>query len=174
MTEPDSAREDLVAGLNLDHLNPPDIVAFFAGLPRRVAVVLVRDDPHGDEEAKDGVVAGDDRGDDEGEPLPVEEMNAIADTLQRLIDSTKSVGFSLEPHVAAKGIDPSTRQALPPDVQPAMDRIEAGATEVARRLAGLSSAAWKANADLLAEARYAVADAVGPLRVIERHRAGDD
>lgn len=164
MTEPDSSNEDLVAGLDLDHLNPPDIVAFFAGLSRRVAAALVLEDP-GDEETNDD--------DDEAGPLPVEEMNAIADTMQRLIDRTKSVGFSLEPDVAAGAIGASMRQALPPEIEPAMHRIETGATEVARRLSGLSSAAWEANADLLADARFAIAEAVGPLRTVERHERRD-
>lgn len=168
MTEPDSSQEDLVAGLDLGHMNPPDIVAFFAGLPRRVAASLVQDDEPDDEPATD---------EDDAPPLPVDEMNAIADALQRLIDRTKSVGFSLDPGVTVKGVDLSVLATLPPEVESAMRRIEAGATEVARRLSGLSSAAWRANTDLLADARSAVADAVGPLRAVERsaedRRTGD-
>lgn len=166
MTEPDSSADDLVAGLDLDHMNPPDIVAFFAGLPRRVAAALVPADPSDDERAGEG--------DDEADPLPIEEINAIADTLQRLIDRTKSVGFSLDPDVPATGVAASTRQALPPEVEPAIRRIETGATEVARRLRGLSSAAWQANEELLSEARSAVAAAASPLRTVERYQRSDD
>ncbi len=167
MTEPDSSQENLVAGLDLDHLNPPDIVAFFAGIPRRVAAALVPEDPSDDEQPIE-------EDDEEADPLPIEEMNAIADAMERLIDRTKSVGFSLEPDVAAIAIAASTRQALPAEVVPAMSRIETGATEVARRLRGISSAAWNANEELLAEARAAVAEAVGPLRAVERYERRED
>lgn len=161
-----STSADLATALGVDHLHPPEIGAFFGGLPRRVTALL----DSGEQAAEDGAAdsSPSDAGAAGSEERFIDELTIIVDALDELIDRTKAVSSAIDPEATADPADAVDLHTLPSETAELVDRIEAGATEVTRRLAGLSSAAWQAEPDLLDQARSAVVAIAGPLRSIER------
>ncbi|MGF1595490.1 MAG: hypothetical protein ACFCVK_00925 [Acidimicrobiales bacterium] len=141
-TDAAGAPDRFSAGLEIDRLTPPYILSFLRGLPRRVAAFLPEE-------------GGEDT--DEGDSPPVEpdDLTAVADRLELLVDDLAAAGHPLNPRIDVTHPDVDVADA---DLAEAWRRILAGATEGSRRLAGIPASGWDEQGVLLASARQAVAD----------------
>ncbi len=143
---PDDAVEAAYrAGLQLDHLNPPDIVAFMRGVLRRAGHAI----PEEEEEL---------------EPF-TELVREMADRLDLLVDRLMAAGFPIDTHIE---IDPGEHgEGLDGEAATQWRRLEAALTESARRLAGIPLSGWGSDAELVATTRSAVGDVGWALRRLE-------
>ncbi len=148
----DSHKEDSAdafgAGLSIEHLNPPEIRAFFGGLHRRAVDYLSPLDRR----------------------APVDELtqrlNAMADRGEALVERLRSVGYPID--TSADAGPPAADEQTDTDPDPALagplERIEAASTEIAKRLAGIPSAVWRSGDQVLQPSRTAVAEIAATLR----------
>lgn len=149
MADTPGGPDSFVQGLDLGHLNPPDIEAFFGGLPGRVSAQLVALDRRAPTDAV------------------VDRLTAIIDFAEALIERLTSAGYALGTHAEADPIgrtEPGGAVAIHPAVDDAIERVRVGATEIARRLSGIPAAGWQADPQLLPSARMTVGELAAALR----------
>jgi hypothetical protein len=80
--------DDLAHGLGVDRLHPPAVVAFFQGLPRRVADRLT---------AVDAEFDGGSQGLGSITDEALDALTAIADAVVATVDRAKTLGFPIDP-----------------------------------------------------------------------------
>lgn len=166
--------QKLAAGLGIDRMHPPEFEAFFGGLHRRMIALTLRAipaKPQGD--GRDPSAAELDRAPKPKRGIdPTDELVMIGDAIDELIDRTKAVGYSIEPDVATadSGDDAvvADLEERSPQVAELVGRITTGATEVTRRLAGLSSSTWETNSGLVDQVRATIVSVVDAIRMLER------
>lgn len=142
--EPGDATEGFVPGLSIEHLNPPEIEAFFGGLPRRAAGYLADLDRRAPTEEL------------------VERLNKMIDRCEALVERLQSVGYALEAEAEQPG--GTGRQLEAPPLAEPVQRLEAASVEVVKRLAGIPSVIWRSDDQLLQSSREAVAAVAATLR----------
>lgn len=146
-----SAKAAFLAGLRLERLYPDSVRVFMRGLPPRVGDAMARltsDDGSDDEADGDGF--------DEGTVEQIaERLHAITDELDKLCDRVAGLNYSLDPD--ADVADMNVPSGVADGHRAVLGRIEAGATEVARRLAGLPNDAWSEE-NLLEEAQRVIGE----------------
>lgn len=149
MTSAPSDEPAFIEGLDLDRLNPPDIKQFIQALPRRL----------------DQLIGGlNDRA--PAEPL-VQQLNSLVDQLDRLIDEVGAAGFSPDRSLELSLADWSAHGNRAPELVDVRLRLETGASEAARRIAGIPPEGWRTSPELLREARSWVGRVSSSLRRIE-------
>ncbi|MGI9601114.1 MAG: hypothetical protein ACR2QE_04460 [Acidimicrobiales bacterium] len=181
MTDDPHSRASLAAALGVERMHPPEFVAFFGGLPRRVTALALGAqalDAKGDGEAS-GPHGQPPTGDEaEAEPTvdPTDELVEIADAVDLLAERTGNIGLASDTDTGAAPIDLSVLDQTSPEIAILLRRIEASSVDVSRRIAGLSSSAWNSNPGLIDHVRSAVVETVGPIRAVERRiqRHSDD
>ena len=160
--------EAIGAGLDIDRLQPPDIETFLRGLPRRVAGSIAIDPPP--DESAESEAGRADRA--ERIARVVERLQDIVDGIDRLIERIGDGGYGLDPD--EPGAAPARPEGLPATIVAHLERIETGATEAARRLAGLPTSAWESDPDLIGAIRAAVVELVSRLRALQAEAPQND
>lgn len=168
MTDDPTSPEALAASLGLERMHPPEFVAFFGGLPRRVTALVIRAKSLDGEDDDNVGDAG--KGDGKAKPGvdPTDELVEIAEAVDRLTDRTRSVGSTTATDAEPPPIDLSVLGGTSPEIEALLDRIETASIDVTRRIAGLSSNEWNRSPGLIDDVRSTVIEVVGPLRAVER------
>jgi hypothetical protein len=146
----DSPQDDeaLGRGLQVDHLNPPQIEMFVKGLPRRVDEQLTALRPNA---PTDDLVAL---------------LTAIGDRQESTIEDLVATGYAPDTSVEVALPRTVDESDLHPDLNRARDRFEAASVEVARRLAGIPTNGWESNPELLGKLRQAVVRTSALIRAV--------
>ena len=142
--EPGDATEGFVPGLSIEHLNPPEIEAFFGGVHRRAAEYLSELDRRAPADEL------------------VERLNKMVDRCETLVERLQAVGYPLDAEAEQPGGTGQQVEA-PPLAEP-LQRLEAASAEVVKRLAGIPSVIWRSDGQLLQSSREAVAAVAATLR----------
>lgn len=141
--------DDFRQGLSLSHLNPPEILGFFRGLPRRVGDNLR---PLHHQADTDEIVAT---------------LDSMSVTARRLTERLVSGGYPVDAEVVVDTTNRPEGIAERPEPVAALDRLDNDAFDVAGRLAGIAANRWSTDSGLLDLARSVVADIAADLRRLE-------